>query len=103
MKFGKIELEIFDSDEELFEVGQKRLNQGLNNTDHLKRQKLHDSREQSTTNVTSNEISNLQPDVLSTDALIVRGKFPQIVMHQNNDEENWKCDICCSKYDEDED
>jgi hypothetical protein len=41
--------------------------------------------------------------VLSNEALIVRGRFPQIVISKNVDEENWRCDICLSKLDEEED
>ena len=33
---------------------------------------------------------------IPTEALILRGQFPQIVIHANFDENNWQCDICLS-------
>lgn len=42
-------------------------------------------------------------NTLSNEALIVRGKFPHIVMTQNFIEDNWRCDICLSKQDEEDD
>jgi hypothetical protein len=100
MKQRRIELEISDSDDEFVRLGQKRLG-GAVEQEVYKRQKVEDSREASTTNITSNEMSN-QP-VLPNEARIVRGKFPHIVMTKNIDEDNWRCDICLSKLDDDDD
>jgi len=35
--------------------------------------------------------------------LILRGKYPEIVHHQNTNEDNWHCDICLSKENEEDD
>ena len=40
---------------------------------------------------------------LGQDALLVRGKFPEIVTQTNKYEEDWCCDICMSRVDEEDD
>ena len=103
MKQARIQLEISDSEDEgnsHTRLGQKRP-AVLKDQESLKRQKLEDSREASTTNLTSNDMTNQA--VLSNEALIVRGRFPHIVMTQNFEEDNWRCDVCLSKLDDEDD
>lgn len=44
--------------------------------------------------ICGNTESNNQ--TIPTAILILRGQFPKIVMHVNQEEDNWLCDICLS-------
>ncbi len=95
--FDDDELEIIASDDEILTnpLYKRRPSKPLLMETATKRQCL-DNRENST------NISNGN-DELSTEALIVRGKFPSIVVQTNKYEDDWTCDVCCSKLDEEDD
>jgi hypothetical protein len=55
------------------------------------------------TNVRKEKDTSSQDPSMPTEFLILRGRFPQMMCHENSAEDKWRCDICLSKVCEDDD